>query len=326
MTLARRRRLLQALAAVFTTLPAHIAFAQNYPAKPVRIVVPFTPGGSNDVLGRVLAQKLGELWGQTVIVDNKPGASGNIGADAIAKSPPDGLNLLIAANNILTMNSALFSKMPFNPTKDLESVSLLGWVPVVLVARSTLNVNSIGELLELARKKPGSLTYASSGPGSPQHLSAELFKSLARVDIVHIPYKGAAPAITDLLAGQVDVQFGAINSLLPHIRSGKLKALGVAGRKRLPSMPDVPTISEAVAGFESDIWVGLSAPAGIPAGILEKINRDVRTLLKMPDVRETLAEQGIEAAPTSAAEMRQLVHADLARWTRVVREAGIKAE
>lgn len=321
-----RRRLLQVLAGLAMPTLARAALAQGYPSRQVRIVVPFTPGGSNDVLGRVLAQKLGELWNQTVIVDNKPGASGNIGADTVAKSPPDGLSLLIAANNILSMNSALFRKMPFNPEKDLESVSLLGLVPVVLVARSSLNVTSIDAMLDIARKKPGGLTYASSGLGSPQHLSAELFKSLTKVDMVHIPYKGAAPAITDLLAGQVDVMFGAINSLLPHIRSGKLKPLGVAGRKRIPSMPDVPTIAEAVPGFESDIWVGLSAPAGTPADIVNKINRDVRTVLGMADVKEKLMEQGIEPAPSRPAEMAKLVSADSARWTRVIQEAGIKAD
>lgn len=320
-----RRMLLQAVTAS-AAFAAFRVFAQSYPSKPVRIVVPFTPGGSNDVLGRLLAQKLGDLWGRTVFAENKPGASGNIGADFVAKSAPDGLNLLIAANNILSMNSAVFGKMPFNPVKDLESVSLLGWVPVVLVARTTLNIGSITELLDMARKQPGSMTYASAGLGSPQHLSAELFKSLAGVSIVHVPYKGAAPAVIDMLGGQVDLMFGAINSLLPHIRSGKLKALGVAGKQRLPSMPDVPTIAEAVPGFESDIWVGLSAPAGVPADIIDKINRDVRTVLSMSDVKEKLAEQGIEAAPSSSAEMGKLVSADLTRWTRVVREAGIKAE
>jgi tripartite-type tricarboxylate transporter receptor subunit TctC len=317
--------LLQAVTAS-AAFAAFRVFAQSYPSKPVRIVVPFTPGGSNDVLGRLLAQKLGDLWGRTVIAENKPGASGNIGADFVAKSAPDGLNLLIAANNILSMNSAVFGKMPFNPVKDLESVSLLGWVPVVLVARATLNVGSITDLIDMARKQPGSMTYASAGLGSPQHLSAELFKSLAGVSIDHVPYKGAGPAVIDMLGGRVDLMFGAINSLLPHIRSGKLKALGVAGKQRLPSMPDVPTIAEAVPGFESDIWVGLSAPAGVPADIIDKINRDVRTVLSMSDVKEKLAEQGIEAAPSSAAEMSKLVNADLARWARVVREAGIKAE
>ena len=320
-----RRMLLQAVTAS-AAFAAFSVFAQSYPSKPVRIVVPFTPGGSNDVLGRLLAQKLGDLWGRTVIAENKPGASGNIGADLVAKSAPDGLNLLIAANNILSMNSAVFSKMSFNPVKDLESVSLLGWVPVVLVARATLNIGSITELLDMARKQPGSMTYASAGLGSPQHLSAELFKSLAGVSIVHVPNKGAAPAVIDMLGGQVDLMFGAINSLLPHIRSGKLKALGVAGKQRLPSMPDVPTIAEALPGFESDFWVGLSAPAGALAAMIDKINRDVRTVLSMSDVKEKLAEQGIEAVPSSSAEMGKLVSADLARWTRVVREAGIKAE
>jgi tripartite-type tricarboxylate transporter receptor subunit TctC len=320
-----RRRMVHALGGL--ALPAAwSANAQSYPGKPVRIVVPFTPGGSNDVLGRVLAQKLGEAWGQTVVVENKPGASGNIGADLVAKSPADGLNLLIAANNILTMNSAMFSKMPFNPVKDLESVSLLGWVPVVLVVRTSLGVSSVRELIEASKKKQGGLVYASSGMGSPQHLSAELFRSLAKIDMVHVPYKGAAPAITDLIAGQVDMMFGAINSLLPHIKSGRLTALGVTSAKRIQVLPNVPTVAETVPGYESDIWIGLSTAAGTPPDIVNKVNRDVRTVLRMPDVKEKLAEQGIEAAPSTPAEMAKLVSSDLARWTKVIQDAGIKAD
>lgn len=318
-----------ALAALGTAAMAAAVpgLAQTAAAKQVRIVVPFTAGGSNDVLARVLAQKLGEIWGQTVIVENKAGASGNIGAEFVAKSPADGTTLLIAANNVMSMNAALYSKMPLNPQKDLDPVSLLGTVPVVLVVRSTLDVKSLQELIALARSKPGGLSYASSGVGTPQHLSAELFKSMTKTDIVHVPYKGAAPAITDLIGGQVDLMFGAINSLLPHLRSGKLKALAVAGTKRVRALPDVPTVAEAgVPGYESDIWLGLAAPARTPGDVIERINRDVRKVMAMPDVVEKLAEQGIEPLTSSPTEMSKLVASDFARWSKVIKDAGIRAD
>jgi tripartite-type tricarboxylate transporter receptor subunit TctC len=318
-----------ALAALGTAAMAAAVpgLAQTAATKQVRIVVPFTAGGSNDVLARVLAQKLGELWGQTVIVENKAGASGNIGAEFVAKSPADGTALLIAANNVMSMNAALYSKMPINPQKDLDSVSLLGTVPVVLVVRANLHVTSVQELIALARSKPGGLSYASAGVGTPQHLSAELFKSMTRTDIVHVPYKGAAPAITDLIGGQVDLLFGAINSLLPHLRSGKLKALAVAGTKRVRALPDVPTVAEAgVPGYESDIWLGLAAPAHTPGDMVERINRDVRKVMALPDVIDKLAEQGIEPLTSSPAEMAKLVASDAARWSKVIKEAGIRAD
>ena len=321
-----RRFTLAALGAA-ATVYVFPAWAQPGSTRQARIVVPFTAGGSNDVLARVLAQKLGELWNQTVIVENKAGASGNIGAEFAAKSPPDGSTLLIAANNVMSMNAALYSKMPINPQQDLDPVSLLGTVPVVLVVRPSLNITSVQELVALARSKPGGLSYASSGVGTPQHLSAELFKSMTKTDIVHVPYKGAAPAVTDLIGGQVDLQFGAINSLLPHLHSGKLKALAVAGARRVRSLPDVPTVAEAgVPGYESDIWLGLAAPARTPGAVIERINRDVRKVMAMHDVIEKLAEQGIEPQTSSPAEMAKLVASDFSRWSKVIKDAGIRAE
>jgi tripartite-type tricarboxylate transporter receptor subunit TctC len=304
------------------------AAAQAFPSKPIKIVVPFTPGGSNDVLARAIGDKLSASFSQPVVVDNKPGASGNIGSDLVAKAPPDGYTLLIAANNIMSMNPALFAKMPFNSVKDFESVTLLGVVPVVLAVNAdAVKATSVKELVALAKAKPGGMRYASSGKGSPQHLSAELFKSMTGTDIVHIPYKGAAPAVTDLVGGHVEMQFGAINSLLPHIKSGKLRALGVASAQRVPSLPDVPTISEAgVQGYESDIWIGLVAPAKTPTPIVNLLNAEIKKALAAPDVRQKLAEQGIEPKTSSPSEMAKLVTDDLKRWSRVVKDAGIQPE
>jgi tripartite-type tricarboxylate transporter receptor subunit TctC len=303
------------------------AVGQTYPSKPIRIVVPFTPGGSNDVLARAIGEKLAVSLGQPVVVDNKPGASGNIGSDAVAKSPADGYTLLIAANNVMSMNPALFAKMPFDSVKDFEPITLLGVVPVVLAINPDVMATSVKELVAVAKAMPGGLKYASSGKGSPQHLSAELFKSMTGTDIVHIPYKGAAPAVTDLLGGHVEMQFGAINSLLPHVKAGKLRALGVAGSQRVSALPDVPTIAEAgVAGYESDIWIALVAPAKTPVAIVNLLNAEVRKALAAPDVQQKLAEQAIEPRASSPAALAKLVSDDLKRWARVVKDAGIQPE
>lgn len=302
------------------------AQAQDDPSKPIRLVVPWPPGGSNDVLARVLAEKLSISMGQPVLVENKPGASGNIGADFVAKAPPDGHTLLIAANNILTMNAALYQRMPFAST-DFKAISMLATIPIVLVAGPSTHAASVGELIAAARNDPGKLTYASSGMGSPQHLSAELFKSMTKTFIVHIPYKGQAPAIMDLIGGQVNVVFGAANSLLPHIKSGRLRALGVTGRSRARVLPDVPTIAEAgVPGYESDTWVGLVAPAKTPVAIVERLNREIRKAFALPDVIDNLAQQAIYAQTSTSAEFEKLITEDVKRWAAVIKNAGIKAE
>lgn len=322
-----RRRTTLGLILTATVAGSTAAWGQAYPSKSIRIVVPYTPGGSNDVLARILADRLGRMWSQPLVVDNRPGAAGNIGADNAAKSPPDGYTLLIAANNILTINAAMFAKMPFDPAKDLTSVTLLGTVPFVLVAGPSAKVSSVAELIALSKSKAGGVSYASSGIGSPQHLSAELFRSLARISMTHVAYKGAAPAITDLLGGVVDIQFGSVSTLLPHIRAGKLTALAVAGTRRVPSLPNVPTMIEAgVAGYDSEPWVGLSVPSGVPDAVIQKIGRDVREVFNSPEVVQKLVEQGIDPRPTSSAEMAKLVEVDRAKWGRIITEAGIKAE
>src|SRR6266849_9772443 len=314
------------LFASFALLQAPAAQSQTYPAKPIRFVVPFTPGGGNDVLARTIGQKLYEAWGRPVIVDNRPGAAGNIGAELVAKAAPDGYTFLIAANSILAINPTLYDKAPFDPVKSFVPVTLIGAVPIVLIVNPSVPASSVNELVALAKSKPDGLSYASSGSGSPQHLSAELFKSMTAAKMVHIPYKGAAPAVTDLLGGQVQVLFAPMNTVLAHIKSGKLRALGVAANKRLAYFPDLPTIAEAgVPGYYSDLWFGLVTPAGTPGEIVDKLNREVGKILAQADVKEKLSAQGIEPSATTPDEFAALIKTDLARWDKVIRDSGARA-
>lgn len=320
------RRQIIGLAAAAMTLPT-LAQTSSFPQRPVRIVVPYTTGGSNDVIARLLAQQLQEAWGQPVVVENKPGAAGNIGASDIAKSAPDGHSLLLTNINIVSMNPGLIANMPFDPQKDFAPISLLGTTALALVLHPSVPANNVQELIDLARKGPGRLNYASSGNGSPQHMSAEMFKAMTKTSLTHIPYRGAAPAVNDLLAGQVQVTVGVVNQLIPHIRAGKLKALGVTTRKRLAQMPDVPTLDEAgVPGYESEIWLGLAAPAGTPTAIIEQINQAVRKAMASADVVTKLQSQGIDVMVSSPDQMRQRGLEDLKRWGDIIRTAGIKVD
>jgi tripartite-type tricarboxylate transporter receptor subunit TctC len=320
------RRQIIGLVAAAVSLPA-LAQNSSFPQRPVRIVVPYTTGGSNDVIARLLAQQLQEAWGQPVVVENKPGAAGNIGASDIAKSAPDGHSLLLTNINIVSMNPGLIANMPFDPQKDFAPISLLGTTALALVVHPSVQANNVRELIDLARKGPGRLNYASSGNGSPQHMSAEMFKAMTKTSLTHIPYRGAAPAVNDLLAGQVQVTVGVVNQLIPHIRAGKLKALGVTTRKRLVQMPDVPTLDEAgVPGYESEIWLGLAAPAGTPPAIIEQINQAIRKAMASADVIGKLQAQGIDAMVSSPDQMRQRGLEDLKRWGDIIRTAGIKVD
>jgi tripartite-type tricarboxylate transporter receptor subunit TctC len=320
------RRQIIGLAAAAMSLPA-LAQTSSFPQRPVRIVVPYTTGGSNDVIARLLAQQLQETWGQPVVVENKPGAAGNIGASDIAKSAPDGHSLLLTNINIVSMNPGLIANMPFDPQKDFAPISLLGTTALALVVHPSVPANNVRELIDLARKGPGRLNYASSGNGSPQHMSAEMFKAMTKTSLTHIPYRGAAPAVNDLLAGQVQVTVGVVNQLIPHIRAGKLKALGVTTRKRLAQMPDVPTLDEAgVPGYESEIWLGLAAPAGTPPAIIEQINQATRKAMASADVISKLQAQGIDVMVSSPDQMRQRGLEDLKRWGDIIRTAGIKVD
>jgi tripartite-type tricarboxylate transporter receptor subunit TctC len=262
-----------------------------------------------------------------VVVENKPGAAGNIGSSDIAKSAPDGHSLLLTNINIVSMNPGLIANMPFDPQKDFAPISLLGTTALALVVHPSVAANNVRELIDLARKEPGRLNYASSGNGSPQHMSAEMFKAMTKTSLTHITYKGAAPAVNDLLAGQVQVTVGVVNQLMPHIRAGKLKALGVTSRKRLAQMPDVPTLDEAgVPGYESEIWLGLAAPAATPPAIIEQINQAVRKAMATADVVTKLQSQGIDVLVSSPDQMRQRGLEDLKRWGDIIRTAGIKVD
>ena len=320
------RRQIIGLAAAAMSLPT-LAQTSSFPLRPVRIVVPYTTGGSNDVIARLLAQQLQETWGQPVVVENKPGAAGNIGASDIAKSAPDGHSLLLTNINIVSMNPGLIANMPFDPQKDFAPISLLGTTALALVVHPSVPANNVRELIDLARKGPGRLNYASSGSGSPQHMSAEMFKAMTKTSMTHIPYRGAAPAVNDLLAGQVQVTIGVVNQLIPHIRAGKLKALGVTTRKRLAQMPDVPTLDEAgVPGYESEIWLGLAAPSATPPAIIEQINQAIRKAMATADVISKLQSQGIDVVVSSPDQMRQRGLEDLKRWGDIIRTAGIKVD
>ena len=302
------------------------AFAQTYPLKPIRIVVPYPPGGFNDTLGRTLAAKFQEAWGQPVFVENKPGANTVIGSDYVAKSQPDGYTLLIVAFPF-AVTPSLLKAMPYDTLKDFQPVILAATSPNLLVVNPEVPIHTVKELIAAAKAKPQSLSYASTGNGSSNHISMELFKSLAGVDIVHIPYKGSAPAVTDLLGGQVQVMFDNVPNVLPHVKAGKLRALAVSGAKRTPLAPDVPTVAEAgVPGYELTVWFGLVAPAATPREVVQKLNAESLRILAMPDVRERFLAQGVEPQGSTPEQFAEHIRSQMAKWSKVVRDAGVKAE
>jgi tripartite-type tricarboxylate transporter receptor subunit TctC len=321
-----RRAVSFAAGALLALAVVHGVAAQPYPSKPVRIIVPYTPGGSNDVLARLVAKHMQEALKQPFVVENKPGASGQIGAEAGAKAPADGYTLLVAPNDVMTVTPNLFPNGPYDPVNDFEPIGTLGSVPIVLVVNAASPYKSVDDLIAAARAKPGALSYASSGSGGPQHMSAELFGLMTGVKMVHVPYKGNAPALTDVLGGQIDVLFSPINSALPHIRSGKLRALAMASDKRVAALPEVPTLTEAgVAGYKSEIWIGLFAPARTPRDIVDRLSAEITRMQAQPDVKEQLAAQGIEPMLTPPAQVSTMIRSDLARWQKVIRETGVKA-
>ena len=299
--------------------------ALAYPNRAIKFIVPITPGGSNDVVARVIGQKLTELWGQSVVVDNKPGAGMNLGADFVAKSAPDGYTWLLGANNIFVTNPHV-GKVPFDVFKDFSPVTQVALVPFVLVVHPAIGVKNVASLVEYAKKNPASLNYGSSGNGSPQHLASEMLNYQAGISMQHVPYKGAVPAITDLLGGRIQVFIGAINSLLPYTKDGKLKLLAGAGAQRIGAFPDLPTIAETVPGVALDVWLGVFMPAGVPKEIIAKVNTDIARVLLIPEVKTSLALQGIEVATSSPEALAQTIRDDHARWGRVIQATNIKAD
>jgi tripartite-type tricarboxylate transporter receptor subunit TctC len=302
------------------------AQAQTFPDKPIHIIVPLPPGGSNDVLARIVGQKMSETFGQPVIVENKPGAAGNIATDYIAKSAPDGYTSAIAPNQTVAVNPVLYPKLPFDAARDLTGVTMMGRVPLVLVVPPQVKANSVADVIAMAKASPDKLTFATAGSGSPQHMSAEIFKSMTGVRMTQVPYRGSVPALVDVLAGTVDMMFCPINSALPYIRSGKLRALGITGEKRLPLLPDVPTIAETLPGYESDIWIGMIAPAKTPAPVIAKLNAELRRALALPDVKDKLAEQGIFTETSTPEAFTATMAADQKRWAEVIKNANIRPE
>ena len=307
-------------------LASCVAAAQGFPERPVRLIVPLPPGGSPDTIARVISQGLQGVWPHAVVVENRTGGSQNIGADAVAKSAPDGYTWLLSPDNVFSVNPHI-GKPPFDPMTDFTPVTLLARIQFLLVVNPQVPANNVKELIAHAKAKPGELNFGSSGNGSPQHLGAAMLQNLTGTNMNHVPYKGAAPAIGDLLPGRIQVWIGAANSLLPHIKEGKLRLLASTAPQRFINLGDVPTLAEAgVPGYSLDPWLGLFMPAKVPADILNKVNADVAKVVNAPEVKARLASQGIIISTNSPAEFAQFVREDNARWGKVIREAGIKGE
>jgi len=298
-----------------------------FPDRPIHFVVGFTPGGPSDILSRALGQKLAEQWGQQVVIENRPGAGGNIAAEAVARSAPDGYTWLLGNNSILATNASLYRKLGYDPVKDFAPVALVAIQPNILVVNPQVPASSVRELIALARAKPGQLNYASSGSGAAAHLSGELFKAMTGVDMVHVPYKGAQPALTDVIAGQAQLMFATSASVLPYVKSGRLRALAVTTAQRSATVPELPTVAEAgVPGFESITWHGVVVPAATPAPLVERLNRDIVAVLQMPDVRERLAALGAEVVGGTPSAFADYIAKEIPKWTKVVKDSGARAE
>jgi tripartite-type tricarboxylate transporter receptor subunit TctC len=299
--------------------------ASTYPVKTVRIIVGFSPGGSTDVTARIVAQKMSESWRQQVIVDNRPGAGGNIGAEAVAKAPADGYTLLLATTGVMAINHRLYRSLSYDALRDFAPVTQIGSLPLILIVHPSLPVRSVKELIALAKAKPGQLSYASSGVGGATHMTAEVFRMMAGVDILHIPYKGSGQAMADLIGGQVPLAFDQITSSLPHVESGKLRALAVTSAKRFASVPQLPTMSEAgVPGYEAVSWNGLAAPAATPMDVLARIQAEVARVVQLPDIKERFFRDGIEPVASTPQQFAAHIRAERAKWEKVVDAAGIK--
>ncbi|TRZ96832.1 MAG: tripartite tricarboxylate transporter substrate binding protein [Rhodocyclaceae bacterium] len=320
-------RFLTKIFSVLLCLTASLGYAQDYPNKPVRMVVPFPPGGTTDILARAVGQKLSESWGQQVVIDNRPGAGGNIGTDIVAKSPADGYTLLMGTVGTHSINASLYAKLPFDPIKDFTPVTLVASVPNVLVVNATVDAKSVKELIALAKSKPGQLAFASSGNGTSIHLAGELFKSMTGVAMLHIPYKGSAPAIAELLGGQTNMMFDNLPSAMPHIKSGRLRALAVTSVRRSPALPDVPTIAETgISGYEASSWFGVLAPAGTPKDIVARIQVDIAKALNAPEIKERLSGQGAEPVGNTPEQFAEHIKAESAKWAKVVKDSGAKVD
>ncbi len=324
----KKRELFLSVLAFFVLISTGIAgtaFAQSFPAKTIRIILPFPPGGPTDFYARLVAQKLTDYLGQQVLVDNRAGASGIIGTEMVAKAAPDGYTLLFMSTHH-AINPSLYKKLPYDAVKDFTPLTLVAANPNVLVAHPSLPVNSIKELIALAKAKPGQLNYASNSIGGGNHLSAELFKAMAGIDIEHIPYKGQAPAMNDLLAGHAKLMFTSVGLTVPNVKAGKLKALGVTSPKRVANLPDVPAIGETVPGYEANSWFGMWGPARMPKEIVSRLNRELVKALQSPDVKKRFKEMDAEAGGDSPEEFAAFQKAEMAKWAKVIKDIGLQLD
>ena len=321
--------MIRPLAALAAACLACLAFdlqAQAYPSRPVKIVVPFAAGGPADIYARFLGEKLQGVMGQPFVVENRPGGGAVVGTDAVAKSAPDGYTLLMMSNTH-TVNESLIQTKPYQLLRDLTPVAPVNYSDLVMVVHPSVPANTLGEFLALAKAKPGALNYASSGPGTPYHMAGELFKAMANVDIVHVPYKGSSGARTDILGGQVQMMFDAITTMAPNVRAGKLKALGTSGKVRSPVLPEVPTVSEAgVPGYDAVIWLGIMAPAGTPKAIVDRLNAEITKATGAAETKEAWTKQGAVAMSMSPEEFGRFMREDIEKWARIVKISGAKAD
>jgi tripartite-type tricarboxylate transporter receptor subunit TctC len=313
------------LAFAFALMPL-LAAAQPYPTKPVRIIVNFPAGGVADIYARIIGAKVQESWGQPVVVENRTGGGGNIGADAVAKSPPDGYTLNMSAIGPHAVNVSLFAKMPYDPVKDFAAIALVLEAEGLLVVNPAVPANNVAELIAYARANPGKLTFASAGPGTASHLAGELFKTMAKVDMLHIPYKGNVPAITDLLAGQTSLLFATMPTVLPHAKAGKLRAIATLGSERSAATPELPTIGETLKGFEVNNWIGLFAPAGTPPDIVRRWNGEVMRVMQSPDIQARLPVDGARFTANSPEQFAAFVKSEIAKWAPVVKASGARVD
>ena len=320
-------KLLRWIVAAAFAMAAASAVAQGYPNKPVRMIVGFPPGGGTDVVARVISAKLQEWYGQAVLVENRPGATGTIGADAVAKSAPDGYTLIMGHVNSHGIAPNLFAKLPYDAIRDFAAVSYVGYVPNVLAVHPSVQAKNVKELIALAKAKPGAMNYASSGNGSTQHLAGEMFKQLTGTEIVHVPYKGSGDAIKDLLGGVVAMNFDTMPPVLPHIQGGRLRGLAISTPKRLAQLPDVPTFEEeGIRGFDVTNWYGVMAPAGTPREIVQKLNGDINKAMQAPDVRPRLEAVGTQLSEQSSVQFEAFMKAEVAKYAKLIKDANIKIE
>jgi tripartite-type tricarboxylate transporter receptor subunit TctC len=301
--------------------------SQVYPDKPVRLIVPLSAGSAVDTLARIPAQKLSELWGQQIVVDNRVGANGIIGTEAAAKAPPDGYTLLLTNDAALATSPALYPKLPYDPVRDFAPITLAASIPVILVVHSSFAASSVKDLIGEAKARPGQIHYASGGNGSAQHVPMEMFKQAAGIELVHVPYKGLVPALNDVVGGQVPVMFVGMSGAVPHVKAGRIRALAIGSAKRSAAMPELPTMQEAgVAGFDYSAWAGFLAPTGTPAFIVQKINSDLTKVLALPEVRDKLGVLGFEIAPGTPQEFGEMIRREMAKVAAVVKQANIRID